>query len=73
MGSLVNGCACDNCNKEDEENNDESETESNNEEIDIKLNTLSRREIPKNIVDVKFKTGSLVKEYFGNPLIYMKN
>ena len=67
MGSLVNGCACDNCNKEDEENNDESETESNNEEIDIKLNTLSRREIPKNIVDVKFKTGSLVKEYFGNP------
>ena len=67
MGSLVNGCACDNCNKEDEENNDESETESNNEEIDIKLNTLSRREIPKNIVDVKFKTGSLVKEYFGDP------
>ena len=67
MGSLVNRCACDNCNKEDEENNDESETESNNEEIDIKLNTLSRREIPKNIVDVKFKTGSLVKEYFGNP------
>jgi calcium-dependent protein kinase len=28
---------------------------------------MSRREIPKNIVDVKFKTDSLVKEYYGNP------
>ena len=70
MGTLVEGCTCSNCNKE-VPNDDESESESiSNNEDDVntgKLASLSRGEIPKNIVDVKFQTGSLVKEYFCNP------
>ena len=68
MGTLVEGCACNNCNKE-EPNDDESESESisNIYDDNNRLNSLSRSEIPKNIVDMKFQTGSLVKEYFCNP------
>ena len=70
MGTLVEGCACNNCNKEEPNDDDESESESisNNDDYNAgKLASLSRGEIPKNIVDVKFQTGSLVKEYFCNP------
>ena len=75
MGNFVEGCTCDNCNKkEDEEDNKNiSDTESNNDENDNSLYAMSRREIPKNIVDVKFKTDFLVKENFGNPFdIYLE-
>ena len=69
MGTLVEGCACNNCNKE-QPNDDESESESisnNDDDNNGNFASLSRGEIPKNIVDVKFQTGSLVKEYFCNP------
>ena len=68
MGTFVEGCVCKKCDKE-EINDDESETESisNNDDDNNIPNSLSRREIPKNIVDMKFQTGSLVKEYFCNP------
>ena len=64
MGQIF-GCNCNNCHKE-EVKEEESDSDSNggNEQ---NVSAISRREIPKNIVDVKFKTGSLVKEYFGNP------
>jgi calcium-dependent protein kinase len=65
MGTLMEGCACNNCNK-DQIKQEESDTESESEENN-NLYYLSRREIPKNIVDVRFKTDSLVKEYFCNP------
>ena len=59
MGNLVEGCVCNNCNKE-EPNNNESETDSesisySNDDNNRKFTSLSRGEIPKNIVDVKFK------------------
>ena len=65
MGTFMEGCACSNCNK-DQIKQEESDTESESEENN-NLYYLSRREIPKNIVDVRFKTDSLVKEYFCNP------
>jgi len=65
MGSFVEGCACNNCSK-DQKKLEDSDTESESEG-DNNLYYLSRREIPKNIVDVRFKTDSLVKEYFCNP------
>ena len=75
MGNFVAGCTCDNCNKEEEEedeNNDESESEPKPNNIDFpncsrNLSSMSRVEIPINIVDVKFKTDSLVKAYNYNP------
>ena len=69
MGNLVDGCICNNCKKEEQENNDESqsESESNYEDSNRNISSQSRREIPKNIVDVKFKTDSLVKSYNRNP------
>ena len=70
MGNLIKGCVCDHCNKEskkEEEEEEEYEAElTNNSDIKI-VGFYSRRDIPKNIVDVKFKTDSLVKEYFCNP------
>ena len=65
MGQVLEGCACDHCNKEKEKDED-SEIESN-EENGQSIYAFSRREIPKNIVDVKFKTDILVKQYFCNP------
>ena len=65
MGTLVEGCACNNCNK-DQIKQEETDTESESDEKN-NISSQSRREIPKNIVDVRFKTDSLVKEYFGNP------
>ena len=69
MGNFIEGCVCDNCNKTnkniDEEEDYEAE-KTNNSDINFS-GFYSRREIPKNIVDVKFKTDSLVKEYFCNP------
>ena len=53
MGTLVEGCACNNCNK-DQIKQDETDTESESDENN-NLNYLSRREIPKNIVDVHLK------------------
>ena len=74
MGNFVDGCTCNNCNKEEEEeeNNDESESEPKPNNIDFpncsrNLSSMSRVEIPINIVDVKFKTDSLVKAYNYNP------
>ena len=77
MGNLIEGCACKNCNKEEGENDEEeSEPESlynSNDGSTKRLGSLSRREIPKNIVDVKFNTDSLVKAYNCNPFdIYME-
>ena len=84
MGTLIEGCACKNCKKEEDNedneynednnnNNNKSDTESNNDEIDNSLYAYSRKEIPKNIVDVKFRTDFLVKENFGNPFdIYLE-
>jgi calcium-dependent protein kinase len=67
MGDIVEGCACNNCHKEEIPDH-VSETESNeSEEEEKNFFTLSRRQIPKNIVDVKFKTDTLVKEYIGDP------
>ena len=69
MGNFLDGCVCDNCKKEDKKKEEEEDYEAektNNSDINI-AGFYSRREIPKNIVDVKFKTDILVKEYFGNP------
>ena len=65
MGTLVEGCVCNNCNK-DQIKQEETDTESESDEKN-NISSQSRREIPKNIVDVRFKTDSLVKEYFCNP------
>ena len=64
MGQIF-GCNCNNCHKE-EVKEEESDSDSNggNEQ---NVSAISRREIPKNIVDVKFKTDILVNEYFCNP------
>jgi hypothetical protein len=74
MGNFVDGCTCNNCNKEEEEeeNNDESESESKPNNVNYSntnrnISSISRIEIPINIVDVKFKTDSLVKAYNYNP------
>ena len=64
MGQLF-GCNCNNCHKEDlKEEESDSELNDDNEP---NINSQSRREIPQNIVDVKFKTDILVNEYFCNP------
>ena len=67
MGQVLEGCACKNCNKQQENINDEESESESNEESGKKLYSQSRREIPKNILDVKFKTDILVNEYFCNP------
>ena len=74
MGNFVDGCTCNNCNKEEdeEENNDESESETQPNNVNYSntnrnISSISRIEIPINIVDVKFKTDSLVKAYNYNP------
>ena len=71
MGTIIEGCTCSSCSKEEDNNNYNniinSDTDSNNDEKDNNLYSVSRKEIPKNIVDVKFKTDFLVKENFGNP------
>ena len=72
MGTLIDGCACKNCKKEEENDNDEEESDqdslsNSNNDSTKNISSLSRREIPKNIVDVKFNTDSLVKAYQGNP------
>ena len=69
MGSFVEGCACNNCSKdqikaEDSESDTESASEGNKNN---NVGYVSRRVVPLNIVDVRFKTDSLVKEYFCNP------
>ena len=74
MGNLVEGCFCDNCNKEEinEDEEDYKEEDTNNSDIKIGFNNnrigyYSRKEIPKNIVEVKFNIDSLVREHYGNP------
>ena len=67
MGQVLEGCTCKNCNKQQEKINDEESESESNEESEKYLYSLSRREIPKNILDVKFKTDILVNEYFCNP------
>ncbi len=69
MGEILDGCACNNCQKQEKKDPETEAEESSESEDDKNLNFLamSRREIPKNIVDVKFKTDTLVKEYVGNP------
>ena len=69
MGEILDGCACNNCQKQEIKDPETEVEESSESEDDKNLNflALSRREIPKNIVDVKFKTDTLVKEYVGNP------
>ena len=67
MGQVLEGCACKNCNKQQENINDEESESESNEESGKNLYSQSRREIPKNILDVKFKTDILVNEYFCNP------
>jgi calcium-dependent protein kinase len=72
MGQLF-GCNCNNCHKEDLREEEDSDSEYNADANEQKINSQSRREIPQNIVDVKFKTDILVNEYFGNPFdIYEK-
>ena len=65
MGQFVEGCACNHCNKEKDKDED-SETDSKGE-YEPSIYAFSRKEIPKNIVDVKFKTDMLVNQYFCNP------
>ena len=65
MGQFVEGCACNHCNKEKDKDED-SETDSKGD-YDPSIYAFSRKEIPKNIVDVKFKTDMLVNQYFCNP------
>ena len=64
MGQIF-GCNCNNCHKEEiKEEESDSDSNGGNEQ---NVSAISRREIPKNIVDVKFKTDILVNEYFCNP------
>ena len=72
MGSFIEGCACNNCSKDQVKGDDESDSESMTENEPKDLGIKSRREIPKNIVDVKFKTDSLVKAYDCNPFEFYK-
>ena len=72
MGSFIEGCACNNCSKDQVKGDDESDSESMTENEPKDLGIKSRREIPKNIVDVKFKTDSLVKAYACNPFEFYK-
>ena len=58
---------CNNCNKDKVKEEDDDYDEEQTDNSDFNVGFYSRREIPKNIVDVKFKTDSLVKEYYGNP------
>ena len=67
MGNLIDGCMCNNCNKDKDKEEDNDYDEEQTDNSDFNVGFYSRREIPKNIVDVKFKTDSLVKEYYGNP------
>ena len=67
MGNLIDGCMCNNCNKDKVKEEDDDYDEEQTDNSDFNVGFYSRREIPKNIVDVKFKTDSLVKEYYGNP------
>ena len=67
MGNLIDGCMCNNCNKDKDKKEDDDYDEEQTDNSDFNVGFYSRREIPKNIVDVKFKTDSLVKEYYGNP------